>query len=315
MNNGAKNLHEWNLRHLRQKTLIRIPLIPFAIAMMFGILTSRYIPLPIGGWITLGAVSFIVAIATLRWEHLRVLTCIALGVCVFALGAGRFCVSYYSVGEDSIASSVPRGKSILATVRGRVESFPQLLSPEVEYGYRGNEKILFLLRATEIKTDVGWAPVSGLVRVSVNEPYKTFEPGDVVELVGSMGRFRSKANPGGYDARAAARVSGTWAWFRVKTSSGATVISRRSGLDGWLWRMRAGVQQRLTESGDIESGQLLSALFSVTATAYLANSTALWSRPASHTSSASRDCIWAYFSDSSTRSAACYGRRDEHLRL
>jgi len=211
--------------------------------------------------IVLGAASLILSVVTLRWNHLRLLTSISIGISVFALGAGRFCTSYYSVAADSIVSCTPIDRSMLATVRGRIDSFPQLITPEVEYGYKGKQKILFLLQSQQVKTTSGWVPVSGLVRVSVYEPYKTFAPGDTVELVGEMGRYRGRPNPGGYDARDAGRKNGTWVWFRVKTSSAATVINSSSGgWSRWLWRMRATVQQRLTESGDIQSGQLLSAL-------------------------------------------------------
>ncbi len=130
----------------RPRRLIRIPLIPFAIAMMCGILTRRYLQLPMGAWVVLGAASLILAIVTLRWNHLRLLTGILVGVCVFALGAGRFYISYNSVLSDSIVNCTPADRNMLTTVRGQIESYPQLVTPEVEYGYKGKQKMLFLLR-------------------------------------------------------------------------------------------------------------------------------------------------------------------------
>ncbi|MCK5558357.1 MAG: ComEC/Rec2 family competence protein, partial [Candidatus Hydrogenedentes bacterium] len=214
-----------------------------------------------GVWFAVSLAGLVVALITLRRAHLNLLTMAAVVVAVLAIGAERLQSVYFSIPRDHIVTYTGPSR-ILSTIRGRVVSYPQIFRPEVEFGYRPDPRIVFLLESDAVQTSAGWETTSGLVRISIDEPYKSIEPGERVELTGWMGRFRPPSNPGQYDTAAAARRSGTRVWFRVYSEGGVKVLEPAER--GWtrqlLWRVRATVQQHLVETGDLQSGQLVSAL-------------------------------------------------------
>ncbi len=244
-----------------RKVLIRAPLVPLALALAVGVFAGRYGPLPLGVWFAVALAGLVVAVVTLRRAHLHLLTGMAVGAVVLGIGAGRFQTVYFSVPREHIVTYTG-ATNMLATIRGRVVSYPQIFRPNVEFGYRPEPRIVFLLDSEAVRTTAGWEKTSGLVRVSIDEPYKTFRPGERLELTGWMGRFRPPDNPGQYDAAAAAHRSGTWVRFTSPTADNVKIIAPAEG--GWagrgLWRVRATLRQHLLETGDLRSGRLLSAL-------------------------------------------------------
>ncbi len=235
---------------------------PVAAALAVGILLGRYLPGPIGLWFTVAIAGVVVAAVAMKWPHLRLLATGALLVAVLGVGATRLQLAYNTIAPDHIATYTGQGK-IMATVRGRITSFPQRHRPDVEFGYRPDPQLRFLLEAEEIKTADGWRKASGLMRVAVKEPQATYSPGDRVELIGWMGRYRQKRNPGEFDSLAAARRTGGWVWFKAPCDEAVTVLApagRENKAAGLLWRFRATLRQRLGESGDLQSGRLLNAL-------------------------------------------------------
>lgn len=248
---------------------VRAPLVTLAGALVAGCLAGRYLPTSVTLWSALGGAGLIVAAASLARPRLHALATAALLLAVLAVGAVRMRQAYFSVSRDDLVTYTGQAKT-LSTIRGRVVSFPQIFSPNVEFGYRPQPRVAFLLRAEGVLTDVGhagktpaWRNVTGLVRVSIDEPYTLFRPGEKLTLQGWMGRFRSPANPGQYDTAAVARFRGTRVWFRVPTDR-CVRVNNTAGDDGFctrmLWRIRALFRQHLIETGDLQSGQLLSAL-------------------------------------------------------
>ncbi|MBN1553898.1 MAG: ComEC/Rec2 family competence protein [Phycisphaerae bacterium] len=247
--------------------LVRAPLIPLAGALAAGCLLGRYLPSPVTLWMLMGVTGLIVAVLTFRKPRLRALTTGAILSAVLAVGAMRMDQTWYSVSRDDILTYTDRSK-ILATIRGRVASFPQIYSPGVEFGYRPEPKVVFLLEAEDILTDAGhagktatWRKATGLVRVSVDEPYSPHQPGERLEIQGWLGRFNPPSNPGQYDTAAAARRGGTWVWFRAPSRRCLhTIPPTDSRWTTALWRCRAMFRQHLLETGDLQSGRLLNAL-------------------------------------------------------
>ncbi len=254
MGNVGKNV-------ARKKTLIRGPLLPVAGAFVGGILSGLYLPLPVGFWFVVAGFGLLAAVGSLWRRHLRLLSMAALLMTVFAFGAVRMRHAYFSVPADDIVNFTGQRRNI-ATIRGRVASFPWIVRRQVEFGYQPEPCVQFVLRAEAVLTDTGWREASGLVRVTIDEPYKTHQPGDQLELLGWMGRYHSPRNPGQFDAAEMARRYGTMVYFTVPDEKGAILLSSAS-TSSWRdlpRRWRASLYQRLAEPGDLQSGQLLSAL-------------------------------------------------------
>lgn len=241
--------------------IVRGPMLPVAGAFVAGILAGRFLPLPVGFWLMTALAGLLVGVVSLFRRHLRLLSTVALLATVFALGAVRMRLAYFSVPNDAIISYTARIQT-LATIRGRVASYPWISQPRVEFGYQPAPRVQFLLEARSVLTGAGWRSASGLVRVTIDEPYKTFQPDDRLELIGWMGRFSQPRNPGQFNSAAAARRNGTMVYFRIPSENGAILLSPAEA-GGWRTlpsRWRASLYQRLTESGDLLSGELLAAL-------------------------------------------------------
>ncbi len=247
--------------------LVRAPLVPLAVALAAGCVAGRYLPAAAGLWMLLGVAGLIVSMATLARARLRAMTTAGILAAVVSLGAVRMQQAWYSLARDDIATYTGP-QNILATIRGRVASFPQLFSTKVEFGYQPAPRVEFLLDADEILTNTHpsdappvWRNASGLVRVSIEEPSLAQKPGQRVELQGWLGRYNPPANPGQYDTAEAARRNGTSVWFRAPSQRCVQTLAYDSGvLSSLLWRWRALARQHLLETGDLESGLLVNAL-------------------------------------------------------
>ncbi len=243
--------------------MIRAPLIAVALALAAGITAGRYCPWPVGLWLVCLAGAIITALATFSRHHLHRLTAVAILVAIISLGAIRFQTWFYSVGDDSIVTYT-QDRPVLATIRGRVESFPVTFSRPAsqDRGYSRPPQTRFAVSVDQIKTKDGWAQTSGLVRVTVQEPVRNLPAGAEVQLPGWLGRYRKADNPGQYDRAKAARLGHTHTWLTVPASDGVTVLS---GADPtWykrmLWNLRASTSQHLLGLGVAEEGYVLNAL-------------------------------------------------------
>ncbi len=247
--------------NVSRSIVIRGPMLAVAGAFVGGILAGRFVPLPAGFWWVLALAGLVAGVVSLFRKHLILLTTAALLLAVFSLGAVRMKLAYFSTPSDAIVTFTGPGQ-ILATVRGRVASYPWISHKAVEFGYQPTPAVRFLLEAQSILTRQGWRKTSGLVRVTVDEPYQTPQPGLAVELIGKMGRYRPPRNPGQFDAAAAAQLSGTMVHFRVPCAQGLVPLDAKPGRwwQALQQRWRALLYQRLTDPGDTQSSQLVAAL-------------------------------------------------------
>lgn len=239
---------------------VRLPLLPVAVAGVCGIVCGKHLPLPTTLWAIAGAMSMCLSIVFFIRPHLRPVANIALLISIACLAAVHLRVHYYTVDEKHISTYTPH-QPILATLRGRIVSAPQIRDGSNVQGYRLSPRTVFLVRASEIATGDSWTQTQGLVRITVREPAKQLHPGQVVELVGKIGRFPSPDNPGQTDWSEFARQTGVFVWMSVPLEIGATVIKDNpSWTSRTLWRLRAGARQHLQTCGDSNEGHLLNAL-------------------------------------------------------
>ena len=242
------------------RPMLRAPLLPVAGSFVAGVLLGRFLPIATPAWLAMLGTALLIALAGLIRSRWRLLAVLGVLVATGAFGAVRLRIAWNTLPVDDVALATTPGES-LATVRGSVVSYPQLYVPEVEFGYQPEPSLVFLLRAENIQGFEGVVPATGLARVVVDEPYKTFRPGERLELAGWLSRYPRPRNPGQFDARAFARRTGVQARLRVPTEQGVTRLEDvQPGPVGWLWRWRAAMRQYLAETGEPQTGRLISAL-------------------------------------------------------
>ncbi len=229
--------------------------------MAAGVAMGRKFDLPMGFWVLLGAAGLVVAAATFRRKHLHLVTSLAIVCAIVAVGAIHVHQAFFRVAEDHIVTYTDT-TPILATLRGRIVTAPMRLADTAELGYRRPDRTAFVLQATHVRTADGWQAVTGLARVSVQEPADNLAAGQEVELVGRIGRYGRPANPGQFDRAAAARKKQTLIWMTVPAADGATVLAGEKM--PWYtrahWNLRAASRQHLAGVGEVEEGRLLNAL-------------------------------------------------------
>ncbi|MFP3937248.1 MAG: ComEC/Rec2 family competence protein [Phycisphaerae bacterium] len=242
--------------------VIRAPLLAAAVIMTAGIAAGRYLPLPTGFWAVLGAAGTAAALITLLRRRLHTAAIAATAVAIFGVSAVHVRLLYYHLPNEHVVTYTSEDSS-LATIRGRIATTPQSYSDaaEVRFGYRRPPRTSFLLSADEIKTSDGYQPVTGLVRVTIDRADDRLRIGQVVELLGRVGRSRPPDNPGQFDWSQFARRNRTLVWMRVPAPSGVSILSEQASQPGLLAaRMRAAATEHLTACGDARTGRLLNAL-------------------------------------------------------
>ncbi len=246
----------------RRITLSRAPLAPAAMLLAGGISAGRYLPLPTGLWAVLGGLAVVAGFATLLRRRFLPVTAASVAAAVFALGAVHVRLLYYHLPDNHIVTYTSERDS-MATLRGRIATVPQTYSDaeRVRFGYRLPPRTSFLMSAEGIRTDAGWRPVTGLVRVTVERADDRLQAGQSVELLGRVGRSGRPDNPGQFDWSEFARRNRTLVWMRVPSPSGVEIGHERPWAPRRLAiRLRAAASQHLTAGGDAHTGRLLNAL-------------------------------------------------------
>jgi competence protein ComEC len=243
--------------------LVRIPLVPVAVAMVVGILAGRLAPLPTGSWALLAGAGVVAGVILGFRPHLRGPAQAALLLAVAGLSAIHAKTAYFAAPEDHIVACTGAGRT-LATLRGRIVTAPEIVHPlpDVPFTYHREPQTIFLLDASRLGTGIAARPVTGLVRVTIDEAMRQLRMGQEVDLVGWIGRFRPPNNPGQYDSAEVARIRGVLVWCTVAEAGGATVVTgdHESWLAGLRRRMRAAAAQHFAGGDDEESGLLTQAL-------------------------------------------------------
>ncbi len=246
---------------IKKAPLHRAPLVAAAAVLIVGIIAGRYINLPVGVFAVIALASLLAGAATFRRKHLSAVTTACVLVCLPAIGAVYVKLSYFAVSDDHIVNWTS-DRQIPATLRGQAVTSPQIYEDSSESGYRREPKTSFVLQAERLRTDAGWQEVTGLVRVTINEPHRSLIAGQRVELVGWLGRFRGPDNPGQFDWSEAMRQRGIFCLMSVPGEDGATILD--AGGMPWysrcLWRVRAAARQHWSSCGDTQSGRLVNAL-------------------------------------------------------
>jgi competence protein ComEC len=243
------------------RSVTRIPLAAAAMAFVLGIAAGLTTPMTTGFWMIIGAVALAGAVGLSRMRHLHLAAMSAALVAVLAIGAVHVRFAYGSIDENHIATFTPN-RSILATVRGHVVTAPKVIKSGLVGGYPRPDRTNFILDADSISAGGTWPEVSGLVRVSIDSTNTNLLPGQRVELIGTIGRFKEPDNPGQMDWSQYARRTRVFVQMSAPSDQGATVIDKAPlpWVTETFWRLRAATRQHLLACGDSDQGDLLGAL-------------------------------------------------------
>ena len=238
----------------------RIPLVPVVAAMAAGIAAGRYLPLPTAFWALPAVAGMVAAVLAGLRKHLHAIAAGAVLATIVSLGALHARLAHFTVPDDHVVNWTDR-QPILATLRARIVTSPVRTGQAPLFGYHRQEGTGFIAEAKGLRVGDGWRPVSGLVRVGVDEPAEHLAAGQDVELVGRLERFRPPSNPGEFDQAAAARRNHTLVRMSVPAADG--VIVQGGPTQPWYvrlyWHVRASVRQHLLDVGDTDA-HLVSAM-------------------------------------------------------
>lgn len=217
------------------------PILPLAVAFIVGIVVSAHIPFSKGtAYAAVALVVGLIALLTVSFRlppQKRLYPITVLAVALFALlGMVRFRIPPYR-GPDHISRLLQDERS-LATIRGRIIS--PVMHPSTRQDFSTipwlSSQSSFYLSAKEVKTDAGWLPTSGRVRVQVTGTARYIRPGNEVQIYCWLDRFSPPGNPGQFDFAKYMHQRGVTVGAAVGVPEGVEVITSSNSM---LFRLRA----------------------------------------------------------------------------
>lgn len=232
------------------------PFIFVAAGLILGIILQNSLPLPTLVWLILlltffgltVVVSYFVWISTRREKTMNPISA-ALGVmlCAVCLGAIRL-ISYQYAAPNSINNLLGE-QWTLATIRGLIVTEPYT-NYDSDWKFirfsHNDPSTSFYLRLTEAETTQGWANVTGVVRVQVNEPILDLNAGDYIEAYCRLQRFKAASNPGQFRIAAYLARRNVYVAANIESSDAVTVLA--DGDSRAFVKLKRGIRQIATRA-------------------------------------------------------------------
>ncbi len=240
----------------RPGRLVRLPLVPPALAMILGIAVSTQIELQLEAWLLAAATMLALALPAQRYLG-NWATGAAILAGVFSTSGALARLQLHSVPRGHVSSFV--GRSQLTTLRGTVVSLPEVHSPVTSWQ---QPQTSFLLEAGAIRTGPDWTKTTGLVRVSVEGVVQDLPPGTRVKVLGRSGRYGPRDNPGQFDPVARAQLEDVFLWCRAPAPEAVKRLGpgRLGPLRRHLGRLRAMTRSQLLPETDQPGDSLVQAM-------------------------------------------------------
>lgn len=226
------------------------PLLGLSLALIAGILFSAQLsPLSVFFGLRVFVPIALVVIAAaffVRSLRMKLLLTFAAAIVLFvSLGAARFAMIRYQ--PPTHLNRLLIEDQQLATLRGRIISGIRDNGQERSFSSIPwlSSQSSFYLSADAIQTRSGWQPITGTVRVQVNEPVEHLETGDDVQLYCRLSRFTPPANPGQFDLQQHMNSRGVFVAAAVPIREGIKVIDRNGS---WLFRLRSWLYRYSTDA-------------------------------------------------------------------
>ena len=189
-------------RNLHNRILATCPLLFVALGLIAGIGVQNMVGLSVWIWLILLLISALVTILLFALARKRCppyIIAYAASICCLSLGAIRL-VSFHKPGPGDVRNLVgdePR----LATLCGLIVTEPYVQRRDWHFAnfMHTDPGSSFYFKVCKVKTDDGWAKVSGTVRVQVDEPVLDLNAGDYIQAYCWLDRFKGPTNPGQFD--------------------------------------------------------------------------------------------------------------------
>lgn len=247
---------------LHERLRASAPLLFPALGLMVGILlqhvaqTQDVAPRqalggPFGIWVWAGLPGLCVAAA---WgyhtaargrPHPHVLAYTA-GLCFLCLGAIRLATFTTPASNDIRCLVGP--ERVLATVRGDVLAPPYQQRQDWCFAPLtfSDPATTFYLQVSQVRTDQGWAPARGVIRVHVEEPTLNLEAADRIQFDCWLDRFRRPTNPGQFDiAEYLARRN---IYIGASVPSRDAIEPLQGGHEGLVTRLRGRLSRAVSQA-------------------------------------------------------------------
>jgi len=246
--------------NFHERVISTCPLVFVAVGLIVGILIQDTSSLTFYVWLILLAVLAVAAVFIFAMPQFSsaaryVIAYLAL-TSFICLGAIRL-VSYSQPEVNDIRNLVADDPK-LATIRGSVITEPYINRyPDWEFARfkHSDPTSSFYLKVTEIESVVGWAKVTGTVRVHIGEPVLDLQPGDNIQAYCWLDRFGPPTNPGQFDTAAYLARKNVFVGVSIESRDGIKLLgSSPAGSFTWLkTRTRQAATSALV--GDLPEGQ------------------------------------------------------------
>jgi competence protein ComEC len=199
----------WGPAYIHKQIISTSPLLFVVIGLMAGILLQSAFTLSIGFWLILLILCIIAVIFSylasrksylIKEKNLPFITAYLALVCFLCLGAIRL-TTFHQPRPNDIRNLVGSERR-LATIRGVIitEPYVQKYQDWKFAMFKPSDPTCgFYLNMKEIKTDDGWAKITGTVRVQVSEPVLDLKASDYIQAYCWLERFQKATNPGQFD--------------------------------------------------------------------------------------------------------------------
>jgi len=190
-------------RSYHQQIISTAPLIFVAAGLIAGIVVQNAFNLPVIAWLgllTLFAATAVVSFLNWKSEIGNWKFAYLAFACFFCLGGIRL-VSYYQPAANDIRIFLGDERQ-LATIRGEILTEPRVNKNEQWVFAKFTHKdpsSSFYLKLNEAETTTGYAKVTGIIRVQVDEPVLDMKTGDYVRIFCWLDKFKGPHNPGQFD--------------------------------------------------------------------------------------------------------------------
>lgn len=183
------------------------PLLSIAIGLIVGIVIQYYLNLSYSVWLLTGCIVFAAGVTiciiqrTSSDHKLRLTVSVTIAViCSVCLGGIRL-ISFNHARHNDIRNIVS-AEPVLASIRGEIISEPYT-KDDSEWAFNRfvftDSSSSFYLKMAEAETTEGWAEVTGIVRVYVDEPLLDLKAGDYIHAYCRLNSFKPATNPGQFD--------------------------------------------------------------------------------------------------------------------
>ncbi len=190
-------------RSYHRQIISTAPLIFVAAGLIAGIVAQNTFNLPVIAWLgllTLFAAAAVVSFLNWKSEIGNWKFAYLAFACFFCLGGIRL-AGYYQPAASDIRIFLG-DESQLATVKGTILTEPRVNKNEQWVFAKFTHKdpsSSFYLELNEAETTTGWAKVTGIIRVQVDEPVLDLKVDDMVQIYCWLDKFKCPHNPGQFD--------------------------------------------------------------------------------------------------------------------